>query len=209
MISSFDLIEGLEGCPLIMVADGIKLQEGRPKWNQGKISEERYQLYLEYVDSLRSQYEDHAYHPAKVIGPLKKRVNFAHALLRGLEEVETEHVLVVQHDRVFAERFSMSDVIELFQQYQELRYVGFQTVPDYTTYAASKFGKWVRCALPEPGLIPCFMWYDSTHVCRTRQLAKLIEQEVKEGEFIESSYGCRLLATCEVLNTFFVCLNIS
>ena len=44
----------------------------------------------------------------RVLGPLEQRVNFAHALLRGLQEVESEYVLVVQHDRVFSEKFSMN-----------------------------------------------------------------------------------------------------
>ena len=30
-------------------------------------------------------------------------VNFGHALLSGLEAIETEHVLVLQHDRIFTE----------------------------------------------------------------------------------------------------------
>lgn len=44
----------------------------------------------------------------RVIGPLKKRVNFAHALLHALDRVETDYVLVVQHDRVFSESISMN-----------------------------------------------------------------------------------------------------
>jgi hypothetical protein len=43
-----------------------------------------------------------------VLGPLEKRVNFAYALLEGLGQVETDYVLVVQHDRVFSENFSMT-----------------------------------------------------------------------------------------------------
>ena len=64
------------------------------------------------------------------------------------------------------------------------------------TYAVSKYGGWARSEVSESetGLIPCFIWYDSTHVCRTGDLAKLIVEEVKPGEFIESSFGCRLLA---------------
>ena len=32
----------------------------------------------------------------------------------------------------------MTRVLKYFEDYPSLRYVGFQTVPDYTTYAASK-----------------------------------------------------------------------
>ena len=91
VINSFDLIDGLEACRLIIVADGITLREGkRPLWNQGKIDQGQYQKYLQYIKALRSRYEGQGTRVAKVIGPLAKRVNFAHALLQGLEEVETD-----------------------------------------------------------------------------------------------------------------------
>jgi len=61
----------------------------------------------------------------------------------------------------------------------------------------SKYGKWARPANPtadsEPGLVPLIMWYDSMHICRANQYADLIEKEVRPGEFIESSYGIRVL----------------
>ncbi|CAJ1418456.1 unnamed protein product [Effrenium voratum] len=193
VISSFDLIDGLQDCPLIIVADGVKVGPGRSKWNKGKVDEQTFEKYLEYISSLRCKYEA-GRSQSQVIGPLEQRVNFGHALLRGLQEVKTELVLVVQHDRVFAERFSMHNVVKFFDTFADLRYVGFQTVPDYMKYAVSKLGGWARSEKPAaPGLIPCFMWYDSTHVCRTQQLAALIKQEVRPGEFIDSSYGCRLL----------------
>ncbi|CAE7566246.1 POLA2 [Symbiodinium natans] len=207
VIRSFDLVQGLELCPLVIVADGFQVREGRPAWNQGRIDESTRQKYLGYVDALKSKYgpvgtgadgaESADGRAVKVVGPLAKRVNFGHALLAGLSEVHSEFVVVVQHDRVFAERLDMGRVLSLFDKYKEgLRYVGFQTVPDYVTYAVSKYGGWARSELSEKetGLIPCFIWYDSTHVCRTRDLARLIAREVKPGEFIESSFGCRLLA---------------
>mmetsp|Transcript_2872 Transcript_2872/g.4915 ORF Transcript_2872/g.4915 Transcript_2872/m.4915 type:complete len:338 (+) Transcript_2872:106-1119(+) len=211
VIESFDLVRGLERCPLVIVADGFQVRDGRPAWNQGKIDESTSHKYLAYIDALTAKYckqpiEDgeklsSAGRHVKIIGPLQNRVNFGHALLAGLSEVDTEFVLVVQHDRVFAEQLDMSKVLDFFDTYSDLRYVGFQTVPDYETYAVSKYGGWARCKdSDEPGLIPCFMWYDSTHVCKAESLASLIEKEVKPGEFIESSYGCRLLAEIQQKN---------
>ena len=203
VIQSFDLVEGLEACPLIIVADGFQIREGKPAWNQGRIDESSGDRYLRYIDALKSKYESagsaDARRAVKVIGPLTKRVNFGHALLAGLSEVRTEFVLVVQHDRVFAEPFAMDEVLRLFDAHHKIRYVGFQTVPDYVTYAVSKYGGWARCKVSDQttGLIPCFIWYDSTHVCRAQDVAALIEKEVKPGEFIESSFGCRLLASIQ------------
>ena len=200
VIRSFDLVKGLEMCPLVIVADGFQIRSGRNAWNQGKIDENTSKTYVEYVDAMKAKYMSAgapaAHRAVRVLGPLAKRVNFGHALLAGLAEVTTEFVVVVQHDRVFAERLDMAKVLRLFDQNRGLRYVGFQTVPDYVTYAVSKYGGWARSKVSPKttGLIPCFVWYDSTHVCRARELARLIQREVKIGEFIESSYGCRLLA---------------
>ena len=111
---------------------------------------------------------------------------------------------MVQHDRVFSETFSILEVLDLMEQHPLVRYVGFQTVADYMSFAAGKYGSWVRSGIVlEPQLLPCFMWYDSTHVCRSKELSELIKREVKEGEFIESSYGCRLLVPSDLLSRFF------
>ncbi|CAE8646154.1 unnamed protein product, partial [Polarella glacialis] len=207
VISSFDLVAGLSDCPLLVVADGVKVRPGAPRWNQGKVDEEALERYLDYIKSLRTLYaavQEPQGRPGRALGsttavldPLGRRVNFGHALLEGLKHVETEFVLVVQHDRVFAEPFDLEDALAFFDEYPDkLRYLGFQT-SDYQTVVQSKHGKWASCDRPlpasTPGLIPLLMWYDSTHICRTKQYAQLIEKEVKPGEFIESSYGCRLL----------------
>lgn len=210
VIASFELVSGLASCPLMIVADGVRLSTGRPRWNQGKVNEAALASYLQYLEALRSKYSppgdgaEGCGLPGRrpgsrttVLGPLKERVSFGHALLEALGHVDTEFVMVVQHDRIFAEALDLRQVLELFEAHGgKLRYLGFQTVPDYPTRAVSKFGKWARSGTlseTEPCLVPLLMWYDSTHVCRARQYAELIRREVRPGEFIESSYGDRLL----------------
>eukprot|EP00930_Biecheleria_cincta_P102745 TRINITY_DN94570_c0_g1_i1.p1 TRINITY_DN94570_c0_g1~~TRINITY_DN94570_c0_g1_i1.p1 ORF type:complete len:336 (+),score=35.66 TRINITY_DN94570_c0_g1_i1:80-1087(+) len=200
VIHSFKIVSGLADCPLVIVGDGVTVRSGRPRWNQGKVDEEHLLRYTQYLDALRSKYETSpanvsCQRTVKVVGPLPKRVNFAHALLEGLRHVDTELVLVAQHDRVFEQPLDLAEVLPWFDKHPEVRYIGFQTVNDYPTYAVSKYGGWARAKEAASGscLLPLFMWYDSAHICRTQQLAKLIEKEVRPGEFIESSYGCRLL----------------
>lgn len=50
VIDSFDLIDGLESCPLIIVADGITIRAGKPVWNQGKVNTSTFEKLARSVE---------------------------------------------------------------------------------------------------------------------------------------------------------------
>lgn len=294
VINSFNLVHGLQECPLIIVADGVKLVKGRDSsnisheakemdvdisacstttedllkpalkrdntkrsiWKRGKVLEEDYGRYLQYCENLRKKYCSNSARrkSVQVIGPLERHHSFAHALRVGLEEVKTDLVLVVQHDRAFMEKLSIIPIISLFDQLgpEGLRYVGFQsrTNHKYPNKLRGRFGEWANCYHLKYGynveeqleagrkraeevhkglfkgelgirkdssivpmlshtpemvnalkylLIPVFYWYDSNHVCRTQEYIKLINEECKLGQFIETTYGVKLEKKIEEL----------
>ena len=57
VIASFELCDGLPNCPLIIVADGVKVNEKKKViWKQGIINNEIHQRYLGYCENLRKKY---------------------------------------------------------------------------------------------------------------------------------------------------------
>ena len=46
--------------------------------------------------------------------------------------------------------------------------------------------------LIENDLIPIMYWYDSNHICRTKDYIDLIMRECKIGQFIETTYGGKI-----------------
>ena len=84
--------------------------------------------------------------PTKIIGPLPKHLSFAHTLLHGLEQVRTEYVMVVQHDRAFIEPTSVVDIVRYFDRLPSLRYVGFQSRSclNYPNKLRGKYGEWAN-----------------------------------------------------------------
>lgn len=59
VIRSFDLVEGLEGCELIIIGDGVKEVEDvkKQKWKQGFVLPDVVGRYDEYMERLRRKYE--------------------------------------------------------------------------------------------------------------------------------------------------------
>lgn len=202
VINSFDLVEGLQECPLVIVADGVKLvksgdamkgtpdtedidgdtgstsagstlcptrlstaetvedlQIQRPKrdnakrsiWKRGRVLKDDYTRYLQYCENLRRKNctNSSRRNSVKVIGPLEKHHSFAHALRIGLQEVMTDLVLVVQHDRAFVDRLSIFPILNLFDQFgrEGLRYVGFQSRTNrrYPNKLRGRYGEWANC----------------------------------------------------------------
>lgn len=80
----------------------------------------------------------------EVVGPLPQHQSFAYALLHGLKLVETEYVMVIQHDRAFVQQLDIRHILkEVFDPYPTVRYVGFQsrTNLNYPEKLRARFGR--------------------------------------------------------------------
>lgn len=127
---------------------------------------------------------------------MTSHMGFAHCLREGLDNVNTEYVLVMQHDRAFSENLDIHPILNLLDKEKSIRYIGFQTAAN-KQYVYKKLKSKYRIKsnekdLIEGALIPIMYWYDSTHISRTKDYIKLIQKECKIGQFIETTYGGKI-----------------
>ena len=148
-----------------------------------------------------------------------ERLGFALALREALALVETEFVMVVQHDWAFLRDFPLDRVLNVMQKYpEEIKYVGLPSSSsiNYLETASvrdpdlrsSMTSQEARFGLP---LYPLLFWFDKTHICRTEHYRTFVfgqhhqfdadqrlsgESAVifKRGDFIEDTLGHRQLA---------------
>ncbi|CAD7936043.1 unnamed protein product [Amoebophrya sp. A25] len=126
-----------------------KKRKGKQRvvWKRGRVTKEDFDRYSQYCDNLREKYcTGEQQRKTTVIGPLPKHLSFAHALKRGLEEVRTQYVMVVQHDRAFVEPLDISHVVRMMEEEPRIRYVGFQsrTNVNYPNRSRGRYGEWAR-----------------------------------------------------------------
>ena len=127
---------------------------------------------------------------------MTSHMGFAHSLREGLKVINTEYVMVLQHDRAFAEQISIHPILELFDREKAIQYIGFQTATT-KQYPYKKLKSKYRMKPNEKDLIvgdliPIMYWYDSTHICRTKDYQDLIQRECRVGRFIETTYGGKI-----------------
>ena len=127
---------------------------------------------------------------------MTSHMGFAHCLLEGLKVIDTEYVMVMQHDRAFAETIDIHPILNLLDTETNIKYIGFQTAAT-KQYVYKKLKSKYRMKSSEKDLIvgdliPIMYWYDSTHISRTKEYIDLIRRECKIGQFIETKYGGKI-----------------
>jgi hypothetical protein len=105
VIRSFELVEGLSECKLIVTCDGVKeisdqeYEEGQ-KYSKGRkkgfLSHSKVKDYREYISTLKSKSAAHErpFHNSHIMD-LETHHGFTYAVKRALAEVQTEFVMVV------------------------------------------------------------------------------------------------------------------
>lgn len=220
VIASLVLVNGLADCDLIIVCDAPKsVADAKGNhWKSGILTDESFANYLKYIENLRMKYERRegtvSSRGNTTILEMKSHLGFAYCLHEGLKVAKSRghlYVMALQHDRAFVEKCEIQPIVDIFDQYPTIRYIGFQSVAtqDYihrflhTRYRLAEYTeedlfaqeqRWKNSldSTDPPPLIPLIFWYDSTHVCRVDEYLTLIETECKTGQFIEDTYGHRL-----------------
>ena len=148
VVSSFGRAKGLQGCRLLIVADGPRILSGgsettksgktllkngggkdavqrrrmRPK--QGIVDAEgaaRYTAYKQAINKLCGDPCIPFFCNAELI-ELESRVGFGHAVQKGLALARTDYVCVVQHDRAFLRNVDMHCVMQGFANHPDINY---------------------------------------------------------------------------------------
>ena len=199
IFASFDLVEGLRGREVVVVADGAREGKYRPK--RGEVPTkvvEAYTGYLDRVEEIAKEAEPGSVWANTRVVRLPEHRGFGHALLAGLHEVTTEFVLVVQHDHPFTARFSIRPVLDFLEE-GEANYVSLpiSTVFRHINRCFSLHKMDLRARTLCRGdarFTPILFWYDGTHVARRSAYLKLVyegDQPLPLGVFIEDTFSQR------------------
>ena len=103
-----------------------------------------------------------------------QRLGFALALREAIALVETDFVMVVQHDWAFLKSFPLKRIVRAMCQFPEIKYVGLKSKSslNYVETACVRNPE-LRTEMvnhePKYGLplYPLLFWYDKTHICST------------------------------------------
>lgn len=177
-IESCDLVNGLEGCPVIIVMDGFKVGPV-DRTKLGRITEEsaaRYELYhqalLETFSSSRYRVVRNSIHQG-----------FALSVKVGLELCTTKYCVVSQYDRMFCAPFGrLGDLVKAMEDNVNIRYIGFPTSTNvshdkfistnYNLYCLNK--PEVKLCLDEHFYLqPAVFWYDSQHLAHVERYLQI------------------------------------
>ena len=202
IFASFDLVEGLAGREVVVVADGVK-GEGKYRPKRGEVPTklvEAYAGYLDRVELLAKEAEPGSIWANTRVVRLPEHRGFGHALLAGLHEVTTEFVLVVQHDHPFTARFSIRPVLDFLEE-GDANYVSLpiSTVFRHINRCFSLHKMDLRARTLIRGdarFTPILFWYDGTHVARRSAYLKLVyegDQPLPLGVFIEDTFSQRAM----------------
>ena len=103
VVDSFKLVQDLPSCNLLIMADGVKIGNFKPK--KGSVPEDmvqNYNLYLETLEQKIQESDQESMWSRTELIKLPHHVGFGHAVYHALKMCQTEYVLVVQHDHPFS-----------------------------------------------------------------------------------------------------------
>eukprot|EP00929_Paragymnodinium_shiwhaense_P083427 TRINITY_DN44454_c0_g1_i1.p1 TRINITY_DN44454_c0_g1~~TRINITY_DN44454_c0_g1_i1.p1 ORF type:complete len:429 (+),score=63.45 TRINITY_DN44454_c0_g1_i1:82-1368(+) len=198
VLASFSRVKGLADCPLVIVCDGFKTGRIQSTWKAGKITEDAAERYEEYKANLERLLENGTLPRGTKIVIMEGHNGQAFGVKAGLAHVESDYVLVHQHDLEFTFDFHVDKVIAVLDQPDNnVKYVGLPLLVNLH-YESCAWRHGVRVAPENHGddlqLMPLVFWYDSTHIASVQHYRDLIfgEQEVySAGNFIEETFGVR------------------
>ena len=192
-VASLALASGAAGCRLLLVADGC-VPAAQPAYKRGRVDPPGAAAYATYLRRLRYLITSptSVLHGAQLLC-LAERHGCAHALRRALHRVTTPAVLVLQHDRPFAEAVALEPLVQLLLGCAAVNYIGFPT--------AFNVKRRPPAGLPAapPPLIPLAAFLDSSFLActawlRSRVFGRDRYTPLPRGCFLEDVLGQHQLA---------------
>jgi len=203
VLQSFNRVKGLGDCALVIVCDGYNFA-AKSTWKAGKVTEDAAERYLEYLQNLESMLNSGKLPAGTKLVILDGRNGQALALRAGLQQVDTEYVLIHQHDLEFMFDFNLPGVLSVLDDpANDVKYVGMPLLCNinYEPYILSHHGVRVEPLALQPAqggevvrVVPIIFWYDSTHISSVRHYEEVVfgcGEVFRPGDFIEETYGVR------------------
>lgn len=208
VLASFALVPALAGVRRLLVCDGVReteTQTAKRGFRGGWVTPEGARRYADYRARLRKLASDGEgdWRNTEVL-ELERRQGFGFAVRAALDHVDTELVLVQQHDRFFRRPLDLLPALRALRADERINsvYLATASVSSYPSRMRMRFRdidvsehakKPAGCGLPGIGLLPMLVWLDSTHVAKTSWYRDFVfghdPQLVAKGGFIEDKFG--------------------
>ena len=166
----YDKIDNLK---ILIACDGLKLNTDNKKMVK----------YHKYIDNLKNKWKDNE--NIKII--LNNKFGHLVGNIKNVfSYVETDYILIVQHDLMFVSQLNLNDIIDDLKKYPELKHVRFNKRNnikagwDKTKKFASKIIK-----TEKNSYILTESWSDQNHICKSSYYQNIVFKEVIEKTFME------------------------
>lgn len=193
---------------IIIVFDWFRDLREAAKAKRGVITEDMRQGYMAYIAAVTELYGNN---PRFILKICESHQGFAWCVHIGLLECATKYAIICQHDRAFTSTVdSVSDVIDICEANEYIRYVGFPTVSNinnnhiFVTRYPKLRGFQSKNVPIKDGLVlqPLIFWYDSNHLCHIQRYLEIYKPFVN----IPSEYK-QLMKEVGIVVHDFLCRN--
>lgn len=209
LFRSFDRVDGIRECRILIVADGcdeIKANETEAQGlKRGKVSADTACRYREHLERLQEEIGQAPFHDGTCGGSvtllrLPERFGSARAIEYAVNtHVTTPLVMICQHDNFFVTNVSLRNVVSAMIQNPWIKALHFTATAtmNYVPKVKKRYGiplehRYVE-QLEYP-LIPLVFWFARTHVARTDYYRDFVlNRPLQIGQHLEELLGERQL----------------
>lgn len=210
LFRSFDHVDGLRKCRILIVADGwgeIASTEAEGL-KRGKVSSDSAIRYQQHLKQLQQDIADSPFHGSAVdqgsveLLILDTRHGSAKAIQHAVNsEVSTPFLMICQHDNFFISKVPLRSILTTMKREPWLKacHFGATATMNYVAKVKQRYGLDIlpRHAVVDSiefPLIPLVFWFGRTHVARTDYYRDFVlNREIEVGDHLEELLGERQL----------------
>lgn len=207
LFRSFDLLDGLRECRILIVADGCdKIDDTNETegLKRGKVSQDSATRYHQHLQQLQQEISGSPFHVVEHGSVQLLILDTRHGSAKALQhvvnsEVSTPFVMICQHDNFFISKVPLRSILNTMKREPWLKacHFGATATTNYVTRAKKRYGLDIQPrnvdSIQFP-FIPLVFWYGRTHVARTDYYCDFVlNREIRIGDHLEELLGERQL----------------
>lgn len=128
-MESFSLVAGLDQCKKIIVCDGYSIikDEKKEQTKRSIVHQQSADNYEQFIKKIQLKCSQGIYRHSTVYVQ-SANVGFAENISTAINEyVDTEFILIVQHDQLFVRQLSLFPLVECLKRNDAINYIGFNS----------------------------------------------------------------------------------
>lgn len=202
LFRSFDRVEGLRECRIVILCDGCdEVPAEEEGYKRGKVSADAADRYRKHLELLRSRLGQ-----APFLSPMGNSLEMLelperHGSARAIAEafrsnkVRTPFVMIAQHDNFFVADVPLRSVLDAIKKQPQVKCVHFLSTAtiDYKRKIRLRYGLELESKQVEGldwPLVPLAFWYGRTHVAQTDYYENFVlRRPLRTGDHLEELLG--------------------